>query len=97
MLKFKSMLNAMKDGEIVVVVCHSDVIWWLTSEVKGDNERFGVWTKNAEILDITEFILHADREEQVEKIMYIVLSEYQVNRQRQDDIFASFFYGSSLI
>jgi broad specificity phosphatase PhoE len=41
--------------ETIILVCHSETIWWLTSELK-NGERFGTWTKNGEILDITEQI-----------------------------------------
>lgn len=45
------------DHATIVVVCHSDTIWWLTSKVNDDGERFGTYTKNAEILDITSHIM----------------------------------------
>lgn len=41
----------------VVMVCHSETIWWLTSHMKGD-ERFGTWTQNCEIVDITDHVLN---------------------------------------
>ena len=46
--------------QTVAVVCHSDVIWWLTSEVKSDGNRYGTHPKNGEIVDITEFVLLAE-------------------------------------
>jgi broad specificity phosphatase PhoE len=42
-------------GETIAIVCHSETIWWLTSKVK-NGERFGTWTKNGEIVDITNHI-----------------------------------------
>jgi broad specificity phosphatase PhoE len=45
------------DHGIIVVVCHSDVIWWLTSQIKEDGDRYGTHAKNGEITDITEFVL----------------------------------------
>jgi broad specificity phosphatase PhoE len=50
----KAYLRERKESTIVVV-CHSETIWWLTSEVK-NGERFGTWSKNGEILDITRHI-----------------------------------------
>ncbi|KAG7367140.1 histidine phosphatase superfamily protein [Nitzschia inconspicua] len=44
------------DGETIVVICHSDVIWWLTSEIKNSGERCGTYPKNGEIVDITRYL-----------------------------------------
>lgn len=38
--------------EIIVVVCHSDIIYYLTK----NNEQDGTWMDNGEILDVSEFI-----------------------------------------
>jgi hypothetical protein len=46
-----------QDPCIIVLVCHSEVIWWLTSKIV-EGERQGKWTRNGEMLDITHDILH---------------------------------------
>jgi broad specificity phosphatase PhoE len=51
----KSYLRGL-EHETIVVVCHGDVIWWLTSFVKG-GERCGTHPNNGEIIDITSHVL----------------------------------------
>ena len=58
--RFRTHLRSIED-DVVVVVCHSEYIWWLTSKVR-EMERFGVWTKNGEVLDITEHVLPTDKQ-----------------------------------
>lgn len=45
------------EGETIVVVCHSDFIWLLTSEQKNNAERTGIYPKNGEIVDITRHVI----------------------------------------
>lgn len=69
--EFKAYLQSIHDFEIVIVmVCHSETIWWLTTErtildeekeKKTNDEQpqadDGVWTDNGEVIDITKYIL----------------------------------------
>jgi len=43
-------------SKVIVVVCHSEIIWWITSKMK-QGERFGIWTSNGECIDISHSIL----------------------------------------
>lgn len=54
--QLKAYIRNLDEPRIVVVVCHSDVIWELTKETK-QGEVFGIKARNAEIHDITSFIL----------------------------------------
>ena len=65
---FKKRLQTIDDYDVVVVVCHSEMIWWLTmdetklEEAGEPNEEpagdeGGIWTQNGEIVDITKYIL----------------------------------------
>jgi broad specificity phosphatase PhoE len=56
MARLKSHLRNL-NAEIIVIVCHSDVIWYLTSELKEDGKRDGTYPENGEIVDITHNIL----------------------------------------
>ena len=38
----------------IILICHSEIIWYLTSKIVQGEERFGQWTENGEIIDITE-------------------------------------------
>lgn len=51
----KKRLRSLK-GDTIVLICHSDVICWLTSELKENGERLGTYPKNGEIVDITRHI-----------------------------------------
>jgi broad specificity phosphatase PhoE len=55
----KSFLRS-KDGGNVVVVCHSDTIWWLTRREK-DGDQWGLRVDNGEVVDITSYI-HFDKD-----------------------------------
>ena len=44
-------------ADLVVVVCHSETIWYLSSLRGGDGDLYGIWTKNGEIVDLTQRIL----------------------------------------
>ncbi|CAB9511112.1 Pfam:PGAM [Seminavis robusta] len=46
-----------QEADVVVVVCHSETIWYLTSRPGADGDRYGTWTKNGEIVDLKEHIL----------------------------------------
>lgn len=50
------LLSFQNDKLIIVLVCHSEIIWWLTSYLI-EGERHGLWTRNGEICNITKFIL----------------------------------------
>mmetsp|Transcript_39156 Transcript_39156/g.94675 ORF Transcript_39156/g.94675 Transcript_39156/m.94675 type:complete len:243 (+) Transcript_39156:301-1029(+) len=54
--RLKGLLREQEDGNIVIV-CHSDTIWWLTRHIynKGGDE-FGLRVENGEIVDITAYI-----------------------------------------
>jgi broad specificity phosphatase PhoE len=54
--KLKSHLRKL-NADTIVVVCHSDVICYLTSELKEDGERAGTYPKNGEIIDVTQYVL----------------------------------------
>lgn len=49
--------KACQDADVVVLVCHSETIWWLTSKIGIDGDRCGIYTDNGEILDITDHTL----------------------------------------
>jgi hypothetical protein len=52
------LLSFQNDKLIIVLVCHSEVIWWLTSSKQnGKGKRHGKWTRNGEFVDITPFLL----------------------------------------
>ena len=54
--KLKEYLRSFQDDKLIIVlVCHSEVIWWLTSDVK-NGKRDGIWTENGELVDITQVI-----------------------------------------
>jgi len=45
------------DARTIVIVCHGDLIWWLTRRMMTDGELFGDKAKNGEIIEITKYIL----------------------------------------
>lgn len=53
-VKLKTFLKDLETS-VVVLVCHSETIWWLSSYVR-DGERFGTWTEKGEIVDLTSFV-----------------------------------------
>ena len=70
MAKLQGMLKELVSDEtslLVIIVCHSDVISWLTrpqpsaakeGDMDGDYSSLeGIWTENCQILDITDYIL----------------------------------------
>jgi len=44
--------NVALDQKVVVIVCHSETIWYFTSQVISGT-RYGVWTDNGEVVDCT--------------------------------------------
>ena len=46
-----------KNFSTIVIVCHSDTIWWLTRTQHENGEYFGQRAENGEILDITDHVL----------------------------------------
>ena len=48
------------DSRSIVMVCHGDLIWWLTRQLK-DGEPFGKEAKNGEIIEITPYINRHDK------------------------------------
>lgn len=52
--KLRGFVNDL-EAPVVILVCHSETIWWLSSYVK-DGERCGTWTENGEIVDVTTFV-----------------------------------------
>lgn len=46
-----------REEKTIVVVCHSDTIWWLTRQLNKDGEQFGIKTDNGEIFEVTNFVL----------------------------------------
>ena len=48
------------DARSIVMVCHGDLIWWLTRQLK-DGEPFGKEAKNGEIIEITPYINRHDK------------------------------------
>jgi broad specificity phosphatase PhoE len=59
-VRYLHTLNDIDDGvddvSTIVIVCHSEVIWWLTSQVQ-NGKRFGMWTQNGEIVEITKHVV----------------------------------------
>lgn len=51
-------IQSIKTVTTVVIVTHSDIIWWLTKEFK-DGEEFGYKAENGEIVDVSEFFTEA--------------------------------------
>jgi broad specificity phosphatase PhoE len=43
------------DARTIVIVCHGDLIWWLTRQLN-DGVYMGQKAKNGEIIDITQYI-----------------------------------------
>jgi len=50
-------------SDVVVIVCHSETIWCLSSLRGMDGDMYGIWTKNGEIVDLTERILRPPHED----------------------------------
>lgn len=48
------------EADLVIVVCHSETIWCLSSQRGADNDLYGIWTKNGEIVDLTEHIVRVN-------------------------------------
>lgn len=68
-VKLIEYLRSIDEGAVVVLICHSEVIWWLTSQVvvrnPDDGEtRYGKWTQNGEVLDITQFIFMSNNQDE---------------------------------
>lgn len=48
-------------ADIVIVVCHSETIWWLSAQKGPDDDWYGIWAKNGEIIDLTSCILENEK------------------------------------
>lgn len=48
-----------KEDKDIVIICHSDIIWWLTRRER-NGQYFGQQVENGEIVDITSFIQPAN-------------------------------------
>jgi len=58
--KLKEYLISFKNDKLVIVlVCHSEVVWWLTNYVN-EGQRRGKWTRNGEFVDITQEIVFSN-------------------------------------
>lgn len=44
------------DAQTIVVVCHGDLIWWLTLQLE-DGKPYGLKAKNGQIIEITQHVL----------------------------------------
>jgi broad specificity phosphatase PhoE len=49
-------VDGLEDVSTIVIVCHSEVIGWLTSQME-NGKRFGTWTQNGEIVEITNHVV----------------------------------------
>lgn len=51
--KFKRKLSELAQHyQKILVVTHADFIWWLTSKIGEDGERYGKWIDNGDIIDL---------------------------------------------
>jgi broad specificity phosphatase PhoE len=53
------------EADVVVLVCHSETIWWLSSRQGSDGSLYGIWTANGEIVDLTDCMRLDKGEERV--------------------------------